>query len=90
MGFGWDDAKKRVMASPSVWDDYLKVRLTCCIYAGLLVLHLSAPLPQSHPKASPFRKKGFPLFDKIGNLIDGTRATGEFAFWAGQTLAPPN
>lgn len=45
---------------------------------------------QSHPKAKPFRKKGLPLYDEIGNLIDGTRATGEFAYQAGQTPGPSN
>lgn len=47
-----------------------------------------APTLQSHDKAKPFRKKGFPLFDELGDLIDGTRATGEFAFRAGQTPGP--
>ena len=50
---------------------------------------LSDPSLQKHPKAQPFRKKGFPLFDDIGNLIDGTRATGEFAFRAGQSRQTP-
>ena len=43
---------------------------------------------QNHPKASPFRKKGFPLFDELGDLIDGTRAMGEFAFRVGNNSGP--
>ncbi|KAH9008954.1 hypothetical protein EDB84DRAFT_1571646 [Lactarius hengduanensis] len=35
---------------------------------------------KKHPKAGPFRKKGFPLFNKIGDLIDSSRTTGEFVF----------
>ncbi|KAI9448730.1 hypothetical protein BJY52DRAFT_1097274, partial [Lactarius psammicola] len=31
---------------------------------------------KKNTKAKPFRNKGFPLFDEIGDLIDGTRATG--------------
>ena len=44
---------------------------------GQLVL-LTAPPPsfQSHDKAKPFHKKGFPLFNKISNLINGTHTTG--------------
>ena len=58
---------------------------------GQLVL-LTAPPPsfQSHDKVKPFHKKGFPLFNKIGNLINSTHTTGEFAFQAGQTPGPSN
>jgi hypothetical protein len=87
-GFGWDDVKKCVMVSHTIWADYCKVHITC-IYVGHSCLS-HVLLPQSHPKVKPFCKKGFPLFDKIGNLIDGTCATGEFAFRAGQTLGPSN
>ena len=52
------------------------------------IVPLTCPLPQSHPKANPFGRKGFPLFDEIGNLVDGTCATGEFAFRAGQSPGP--
>ena len=31
---------------------------------------------QSHPKAKPFRKKPFPLFDQIASLVDSVVATG--------------
>lgn len=47
------------------------------------------PLPLEYPRAAPFRNKGFPLFEEISNLIDGT-TTGEFAFWAGQSPGPSN
>ncbi|KAH9038050.1 Myb/SANT-like DNA-binding domain-containing protein [Lactarius deliciosus] len=38
-----------------------------------------------------FRTKPFPLYNAIGDLVDGTRATEKGAFWAGQTSAfePP-
>jgi hypothetical protein len=87
-GVGWDDMKKCVKVNLSVWTDYCKVCLTTYMWV-ILVPHTCSP-PQSHPKAKPFCKKGFPLFDKIGNLIDSTHATGEFAFQAGQTLGPSN
>jgi hypothetical protein len=31
-----------------------------------------------------FRSKPFPLFDAIGDLVNGTRATGEGVFQAGR------
>ena len=34
-----------------------------------------------------FRSKPFPLFDAIGDLVDGTRATGEGVFHAGRQPA---
>jgi hypothetical protein len=34
--------------------------------------------------AKPLRRKGFPLFDNMAELVDGTRATGKNAFRAGQ------
>ena len=39
-----------------------------------------------------FRTKPFPLFNTIGDLVDGTRATGQGVFRAGQTSTfdPPN
>jgi hypothetical protein len=40
--------------------------------------------------AKPLCKKGFPLFNDIAGLVDGTCATGKNAFRAGQqTPAPP-
>ncbi|KAH9017190.1 hypothetical protein EDB85DRAFT_2155395 [Lactarius pseudohatsudake] len=43
---------------------------------------------KKNPKAKPFCNKGFPLFDEIGDLIDRTRATGQFAFRGGQSPSP--
>ncbi|KAF8264931.1 hypothetical protein EI94DRAFT_1805099 [Lactarius quietus] len=43
--------------------------------------------------AKTFQTKPFPLFNAIGDLIDGTRATGEGVFQAGRTSAfsqPPS
>ena len=68
----------------SVWIEYCKVHLSH-IYAGLTCQTSLTSLPQSHPKAAPFHKKGFPLYNKISNLIDGTHATSEFTFWTGQS-----
>lgn len=90
LGFGWDNAMKHVL--PAVWDECLKVCLTH-IYAGLTCpSHSPPPLSpfQSHNKVKLFHRKGFPLFNKIGNLIDSTCATGEFMFWAGQNSGPSN
>ena len=41
--------------------------------------------PNKAKLVKTFRTKPFPLFDAIGDLIDGTRATGEGTFQAGQT-----
>jgi hypothetical protein len=38
---------------------------------------------QKHPKAKPFKKKSFPLYDELAELIDGTRATGASVFRVG-------
>jgi Myb/SANT-like DNA-binding domain len=80
-GFGWDPVKMHVTASHEVWQEYCKVSTT-----AYMLLHLHRP--QKHPKAAPFRKKGFPLFVEIGDLIDGSRATGEFAFRVGEASGP--
>ena len=86
LGVGWNEVMKRVKAEPSVWDAYCKVRLSC-IYVGL---HCSPhlPPPSESPQGESLSQEGFPLFDKIGNLVDGTRATGEFMFRAGQSPGP--
>jgi len=34
--------------------------------------------------AKPLRTKGYPLFDEVGDLVDGRHATGQRAFRAGQ------
>jgi hypothetical protein len=39
---------------------------------------------------SLFAKKGFQVFYKIGELVDGTRATGENTFCAGQSDRAPS
>ena len=45
---------------------------------------------KKHPKAKPFKNKSFPLFDNIGDLVDGTRATGEYVFQGGQSPTQSN
>ncbi|KAI9456700.1 hypothetical protein BJY52DRAFT_1275555 [Lactarius psammicola] len=42
---------------------------------------------KTHPSANKFRKKPFPLYDTIADLVDGTKGTGKNAFRAGQTPA---
>jgi hypothetical protein len=39
--------------------------------------------------AKPLCKKGFPLFNQISELVDGTRATGKYAFRAGLSTPAP-
>ena len=56
----------------------------------LSLVPLTLTIFQTHESVKPFRRKGFPLFNEISNLINGTRATGEFAFWAGPTPGPSN
>ena len=51
---------------------------------------LSSLQKSSDPNGTKaLRKKGFPLFDEIAELVGGTRATGENAFWAGQPTPAP-
>ena len=45
---------------------------------------------KKHPKAKPFKNKSFPLFDDIGDLVDGTCATGEYVFRGGQSPTQSN
>jgi len=40
--------------------------------------------------AKPLRKKGFPLFTEIGELVDGMCATGQYTFSAGQSACTPS
>ena len=39
---------------------------------------------------NPLRKKGFPLFNEVGELIEGTHANGLNAFHAGQPTPTPS
>lgn len=63
-----------------------------CVYRG-------TPIPcvfrfcflnifQAHPEARPFRKKGFPLYDKIKKIVDPVIATGSNAISAGNASGP--
>ena len=45
---------------------------------------------KKHPKAKPFKNKSFPFFDNIGDLFDGTHATGEYVFQGGQSPTQSN
>jgi len=36
---------------------------------------------QSHPASSPFKKKGFLLYDNLAYLCDNVLAMGASAFW---------
>jgi len=36
---------------------------------------------QSHPASSPFKKKGFLLYDNLAYLCDNVLAMGSSAFW---------
>ena len=45
---------------------------------------------KKHPKVKPFKNKSFPLFDDIGDLVDGTRATGKYVFWGSQSPTQSN
>ena len=81
-GFGWDDQRKMVTAEPDVWDRYLKV----CMLIYLSTL-LCLFCQQGHPKARPFRKKSFPLYDEIAVIIGETGAVGDLAFSSENTQA---
>lgn len=47
--------------------------------------------PHKAKLSRKYRTKPFPLYDPIGDLVDGSRATGEGTFHAGQVsaFAPP-
>jgi hypothetical protein len=74
-GFGWDDERKIVTATADVWERYLEVSPS---YVSELNVTLFCV--QKHPKAKPWRKKSFPLYDEISELIEGTRANGSSTF----------
>ncbi|KAI9429510.1 hypothetical protein H4582DRAFT_2089058 [Lactarius indigo] len=76
----YDTVKELRKLSGFGWDPVKK-----CVTASLDVW---TEYCKKHPKAGPFRKKGFPLFDEIGDLIDSTCAMGEFAFRGGQSAGP--
>ena len=71
-----------VTAESDVWDRYLKV---------CMLIYLSTPLclfcQQGHPKAHPFCKKSFPLYDEIAVIIGETGAVSNLAFSSENTQA---
>ena len=83
LGFGWDCQNCIVTTDSEVWDAYIKVSMSfvdhCSSHAWLQNL--------SNNKLKTFRTKPFPLYNTIGDLIDGTQATGEGVFQAGQMSA---
>jgi hypothetical protein len=42
---------------------------------------------QHHPKAKPFRKRGFPLYDELGAIVEGTIAIGANVFSIGSAMS---
>jgi hypothetical protein len=87
-GWGWDYEKNAPEVSDKVWDAYIKVRL---LYTMRLYLSLcSLQKVSNQTMAKPLRKKGFPLFDDIAELVGATRATGQNAFRAGQPTPAPS
>jgi len=65
-----------VTAPDQVWDSFLKV----CVLLFIVRSLLTSNTCQSHPASSPFKKKGFPLFDELAYLCDDVLATGVEAF----------
>ena len=64
------------MAPDRVWDSFLKV----CVLLFIVRSLLTSNTCPSHPTSSPFKKKGFPLFDELSYLCDNVLATGVGAF----------
>ena len=90
-GFGWDATLSTVQADPEVWTAYIKVRSDGTWIHRSITRICSQNLSASKAKTvKTFRGKPFPLFDAIGDLIDGTRATGRGVFQAGQASAFDN
>jgi hypothetical protein len=81
-GFGWDDARKMVTATADVWEKYLAVGL-CYMCISEHFLMPAYCVTKAHPKAKPWRKKAFPLYDDMLELVEGIVATGETAFRPG-------
>jgi len=65
-----------VTAPDQVWDSFLKV----CVLLFIVRSLLTSNTCQSHPTSSPFKKKGFLLFDELAYLCDNVLATGVGAF----------
>ena len=65
-----------VTAPDQVWESFLKV----CVLLFIVRSLLTSNICQSHPVSSPFKKKGFPLFDELAYLCDDVLATGVGAF----------
>jgi len=65
-----------VTVPDQVWDSFLKVSVLLFIVRSLLTSNTC----QSYPISSPFKKKGFPLFDELTYLCDDVLATGVGAF----------
>ena len=80
-----------VQADPDVWTAYIKVR-SGGTWIHRSITHIcSQNLSASKAKmVKTFCEKPFPLFDAIGDLINGTCATGRGVFQAGQASAFDN
>jgi hypothetical protein len=48
------------------------------------------PCTKNNPKASPFRKRGFPLYDAIAAIVEGVIATGVNVFAIGGAVDQSN
>ena len=90
-GFSWDATLSTVMADPDVWTAYIKVRSGGTRIHRSITCICSQNLSASKVKlVKTFCRKPFPLFDAIGDLIDGTCTTGRGVFQVGQVSAFDN
>jgi len=65
------------MAQDQVCKNFLKVHVLLFIVGH----YLNYNTCQSHPASSPFKKKGFPLYDDLAYLCDNVLTMGASAFW---------
>ncbi len=71
-GFGWSEERGVVTAEDAVWDELIKVSNCPVVYS-----QVGQPDAQSNPRLKKWRTKHFPLFTRIGSLLDGSQAQGK-------------
>lgn len=82
-GFGWDPLAKKVL-NPNE-DDWARL-IKVCAHFSLFVSYFDGNTSdsQSDKSLACWQHEGFPLYDEMAYLVDGTYATGDGAFRAGE------
>lgn len=87
-GWGWDDARKMVIAEATEWERYLAVPVR---RLSLVAAYVNNEATQANSNAKPFRLRGFPLYDDLESLAASGVASGAHSFAPGSRSArlPP-